>query len=163
MNIKDFLKWRPIDIPAVPNVVYKNKGWVSYEKFFGTRRGKIVMPYSDAVRAVREAGINTRNKFHSWKRPPTMPSGSHAVQRVPRLEHVSRKDGTDQLKELATYSDALTSSTGAIHSNLHLSRKFFRLEIIVFAASFTRFFLSCSAFKHRSFWCDLYANCSQPL
>ena len=71
-NWKEWREWRktdarPDDIPASPDGVYKDSGWVSLGDWLGTknRRGGW-MPFEEARAFVRLLGLKTRKEWNKW-------------------------------------------------------------------------------------------------
>ena len=64
---------KELGLPANPNVIYKDKGWIDWPDFFG--RSKISYPtYEDAQRIVQENGINSKNEYMSSYKELGLPS-----------------------------------------------------------------------------------------
>jgi len=78
-----FMVWkRPDGMPSNPDSTYRNKGWTSWGAFLGTGRRtrttwKTRVPYEEAVRLAREAGIRSAEAFRAWDRPWGVPCGPH--------------------------------------------------------------------------------------
>ena len=78
---------RPLTIPAVPEKIYKDTGWIDLGDWLGTgntgRQKKLWMPYADAKRYVQASGITTQADYNEWrksgKRPETIPSSPQTI------------------------------------------------------------------------------------
>lgn len=72
-------KDRPIDVPANPNSVYKNKGWVGWGSFLGTgvvaKHKHQFLPFEDAREFSRKLGLKSIGEWRQYaksdKRPKT--------------------------------------------------------------------------------------------
>ena len=85
LGIKTFKKWveycrdgdRPSNIPASPNIVYKNKGWINWYKWLNVS-GQKFLPYKEAEAFVRQLGFKNCRDWHKYcslgKRPSDVPS-----------------------------------------------------------------------------------------
>ena len=83
---KEWQEWsmsgeRPLDIPATPDRVYKNKGWKSYGDFLGFNPGNVAKewrPFEEARDFVRSLGLKSQKEWQEWsngnERPPDIPS-----------------------------------------------------------------------------------------
>jgi hypothetical protein len=64
-------KERPLDIPAHPDRVYKDKGWSNFQDWLG------VLSYEKATELILNSGIRTIEEFEVWaasdKRPRNFP------------------------------------------------------------------------------------------
>jgi hypothetical protein len=96
LGLKNASEWRkycnlgnkPDDIPSNPDKTYKNKGWISYGDFLGTRnismmlKSKDFLPFKDARTEARKIakkyGIKTRDdwirRYREGKIPQHLPS-----------------------------------------------------------------------------------------
>jgi hypothetical protein len=78
---------RPIDIPAKPRTVYKNKGWVSMGDWLGTGRiasfNIIYRPFQEAREFARSLGLKNGQEWRKWARsaecPDDIPIMPHSV------------------------------------------------------------------------------------
>ena len=80
----------PKDIPSNPDLVYKNKGWVSWPHWLGTStsaRGKF-RPFKPARNFVRKLGLKGQSEWHKYcagelpekgRLPRDIPSNPHRV------------------------------------------------------------------------------------
>jgi len=63
------LKKRPKDIPSAPNVMYKDKGWISWSDWFGTNnidyRIRIFRPFKDAREYARSLHLKSCKEWAS--------------------------------------------------------------------------------------------------
>jgi hypothetical protein len=75
-----FCNWtnRPKNIPACPNTVYNNdwKGWPSFLRNETGER----LPYSEAKKIARIAGIKTQKEFISWRKARPVGFPSHPAE-----------------------------------------------------------------------------------
>ena len=86
---REYQRWkdRPENVPAHPEVSYKNRGWQSWGDFLGTGSvvgsnaisytGRQYLSYEEARTFVRAAEITTEAAFHPWfkkEHPAGMPS-----------------------------------------------------------------------------------------
>jgi len=77
-------KTRPVGVPSNPNIAYAGKGWESWGAFLGTgyRQGRPpedFLPYAEAARLTREAGIASMDAYHAWKKPGGVPARPERV------------------------------------------------------------------------------------
>jgi len=76
---------RPYNIPSAPNVIYKDKGWISWPDWFGTRPGfdGVFLPFEEARAFVRTLCLKTTiewNKYcKSGKKPHNIPNNPRGV------------------------------------------------------------------------------------
>ena len=76
---------RPDDVPFAPNIVYKNKGWISWSDWLGTGRQRQIDfdSYVNVKKFVRGLGIKTRfdwlNYCKSGKKPKDIPNWPDSV------------------------------------------------------------------------------------
>ena len=68
----EFWAWKlkPEGMPSTPYVIYKDKGWESWQEFFGTGVPFVALPYRDSQKLVQKAGIKTATEFYAWKPKP---------------------------------------------------------------------------------------------
>ena len=68
----EFWAWKlkPEGMPSTPYVIYKDKGWESWQEFFGTGVPFVALPYRDSQKLVQKAGIKTVTEFYAWKPKP---------------------------------------------------------------------------------------------
>ena len=91
-NRDEYWEWlksgrRPLTIPAVPEKIYRDTGWVDLGDWLGTgnkgQQKKLWMPYEDAKRYVQASGIKSQAEYFEWRksgqRPETIPSSPSAV------------------------------------------------------------------------------------
>ena len=92
LRLKSKIEWdnwvksgnRPNNIPANPYGFYKDKGWISWADFLGTRiRSKVeFMTFEEAREKVRALGLKNYNEWYSWSknyRPHNIPSNPHNI------------------------------------------------------------------------------------
>ena len=69
---------RPDDIPAAPNSVYKNRGWVNWGDWLGTGRiasqKMIYRPFDEARAFVRKIGLGNLAAWKSWSKSGERPN-----------------------------------------------------------------------------------------
>lgn len=78
---------RPANIPAHPNVIYKNKDWKGYGDWLGSgnlfKRKKIFLPFKEAKKFVQIQGIKRvadwRKYCESGEKPDNIPSNPNQV------------------------------------------------------------------------------------
>jgi superfamily II DNA or RNA helicase len=85
----DWRKWaqsasRPRDIPAYPEAVYKNKGWISWGDWLGTRNRKgEFRSYKEAHEFVLSLGLQNQGQWRKWikseERPYDIPTTPERV------------------------------------------------------------------------------------
>jgi hypothetical protein len=82
---EDFQAWedRPGDIPAAPNRIYKDSGWVSWGDFLGTgaiaSRRKKFRPFDEAKAYMKPLEFSQED-FRAWEdRPDDIPASPHDV------------------------------------------------------------------------------------
>lgn len=77
LNLKSGAAWRkwvmsakmPFDIPSNPNVIYKNKGWISMGDWLGSGRiAAQLMKYRDFIDAKKYANSLNLKNFSEWKK-----------------------------------------------------------------------------------------------
>jgi superfamily II DNA/RNA helicase len=86
LNIKNNKEWgrlknKPEGIPSAPQKFYKNKGWINWSDFLGTRRPHYakLISYEEAKKLISELNINIKNErewqsyFKENRRPPGVP------------------------------------------------------------------------------------------
>ena len=94
-NISSKTKWekfkksglRPDNIPAAPDRVYKNNGWINWGDFFGTSRiadqNKVYQSYQHAKVFVQQLNIKTANEWRKYcksnKKPIDIPNTPYLV------------------------------------------------------------------------------------
>ena len=95
LDLNNFVEWRqfctsekmPIDVPSNPNKLYKDKGWISWGHWLGTKN---ISPQKRTFKPFKRARIFARSlKLHSqsaWKlysksgsRPEDIPAAPHKV------------------------------------------------------------------------------------
>jgi hypothetical protein len=68
---------RPKNIPANPDIKYRNKGWISWTDFLGTNYHKYDS-FIDARKYTHSLGLSTKNEWYDYwkskKRPANIPS-----------------------------------------------------------------------------------------
>ena len=77
---------RPSDIPSDPDLVYKDKGWLSWADFLGFNKGNVARewrPFGEARDFVRSIGLKSQKEWQEWskagERPPDIPSNPDQV------------------------------------------------------------------------------------
>lgn len=76
----EYRQWkRPLGVPSAPERTYIGKGWLGWSAFLGTvntnrfpTRGFV--PYGEALKITREAGIKSSPAYFAWDRPSLLPS-----------------------------------------------------------------------------------------
>lgn len=67
---RQFQSWeRPAGIPSQPSQTYKGRGWKNWPEFLAngiTPKIAKVVPFDEACRIVRDAGVKTASQFHAW-------------------------------------------------------------------------------------------------
>lgn len=88
LNLMNFKEWnaysksgkRPWNIPASPNVIYKNKGWVSWYVWLGTSV-KTYLSYDEAKAFIHTLKLKSFKDWEKYnkicKRPCIIPSHPH--------------------------------------------------------------------------------------
>lgn len=84
-------KNKPIDIPANPNVVYKNKGWISWGDFICTNRiadqKKKYLTFNDVKNFVRGMGFKTQKEWKDFAKTSNKPENiPYKVERTYKSE-----------------------------------------------------------------------------
>jgi hypothetical protein len=65
---------RPLDIPAYPEAVYKNKGWTVWADWLGTRvRRKQHRPFHEAREFVHSLGFMSQSDWRKWVKSESFP------------------------------------------------------------------------------------------
>jgi hypothetical protein len=81
---------RPADIPAVPWVAYKEKGWVSLGDWLGNGniayKKLVFRPFEEARTFVRSLGLKSFYEWEAWRKSPNRPTD------VPAAPHRKYKD-----------------------------------------------------------------------
>jgi hypothetical protein len=69
---------RPADIPALPQVTYKNVGWAGYGDFLGTGKQAnhqvVLLPFKQARAFVRRLKLKDAKQWNTWARSRERPS-----------------------------------------------------------------------------------------
>ena len=68
---------RPPDIPATPDQVYKDEGWLSWGDFLGFNEGYVPgewRPFEEARDYVRSLGLRSQKKWKEWRKNEEMPN-----------------------------------------------------------------------------------------
>lgn len=73
---------RPVNIPVVPNTVYKNRGWESWGKWLGTGtiapQNMVFLPFEEAKEFIRKLNLKSvdawREYVNSGKKPANIPA-----------------------------------------------------------------------------------------
>ncbi len=81
-NIHCSSKKNPSNIPSTPNLIYKNKGWVSWGDFFGTNRiadqYKIFISYDECKKIIKKLNLKSYSDWKKYcksgKRPSNIPA-----------------------------------------------------------------------------------------
>jgi len=71
-SCREYFSWkeRPDNIPARPDIIYKNE-WKGMGEYLGTD----FLSYKEAQKIVQKAGIKTQKEYHNWKeRPSNIPA-----------------------------------------------------------------------------------------
>src|SRR6266516_5688 len=82
-NRSEWDKWaksdsRPVDIPRVPDHVYRSQGWVNWGDWLGT--GRIAnqnisyRPFQEAREFVRGLGLQNQSKWQEWSKTEARPN-----------------------------------------------------------------------------------------
>ncbi len=92
-KLKNYAEWiifrkksKPDNIPGNPNITYKNKGWVGWQEFLGTKnkanRDKVFINYNEARKFVRQLGLKNLRDWKQWynnNKPVNIPSNPNVV------------------------------------------------------------------------------------
>ena len=83
---EEYLKWQKShkNMPSIPLVFYRNKGWVSWEKFLGTEQtiSSSFVSYEEAQKRVQNQGITSARQYKEWqKSQKDMPSNPNETYR----------------------------------------------------------------------------------
>ncbi len=95
LNLKSMVEWRtwkeaknkPDDIPANPDLVYKNQGWANWGDWLGTGRvanqNKVYRPFAEARLFVHGLGLKDWGAWRTWvkskERPDDIPTNPNIV------------------------------------------------------------------------------------
>jgi hypothetical protein len=76
-------KDRPLDMPVLPHLTYRDCGWTDFYDFFGYKRGERFLPFNQARDFVKSLGFEKTNKWAQYcasgKRPKNIPFDPKAV------------------------------------------------------------------------------------
>jgi hypothetical protein len=76
-------KDRPLDMPVLPYLTYKDCGWTNYPDFLGYKPGRRFLPFEQAREFIRSLGFKTTAEWwqyrFSGKRPKNIPSSPKLV------------------------------------------------------------------------------------
>lgn len=92
-KLKNYAEWiifrkksKPDNIPGNPNITYKNKGWVGWQEFLGTKnkanKDRVFINYNEARKFVRQLGLKNLRDWKQWYRnnkPVNIPSNPNVV------------------------------------------------------------------------------------
>ncbi len=126
LNLSNSAEWRqyvktdkkPFDIPANPNQVYKNKGWVSMGDWLGTNNvaNHLInyLPFKEARDFVHSLGFKTENEWLQFTKTEQMPKNipAYGKQTYKDKGYLSMSDwlGTgktaNHLREYLSFSEA---------------------------------------------------------
>jgi hypothetical protein len=86
---EDWINWakteaRPTNIPAAPQNIYKDDGWVDYSDWLGSTRVRgNMLPFKEARTYARALNLRSRNQWNQWavsrKRPLRIPTHPEAT------------------------------------------------------------------------------------
>ena len=76
-NVKEWIKWaktkeRPKNVPSSPNIKYKNKGWISWSDFLGSKnksnnkKHNEMMSFEEAKEFVKKLGIKSISEWEDY-------------------------------------------------------------------------------------------------
>jgi hypothetical protein len=86
LGLKSELEWRelcsskdrPLDMPVLPCLTYKEYGWTNYADFLGYKPREKFLPFEQARKFVRSLGFNKTTEWKQYlasgKRPQNIPS-----------------------------------------------------------------------------------------
>jgi hypothetical protein len=76
-------KDRPLDMPVLPHLTYKEYGWTNFADFLGYKPGHIFLPFNQAREFVRSLGLKKTKEWEKYcasgKRPKNVPSDPRVV------------------------------------------------------------------------------------
>ena len=122
MNISSAKEWRkfvqtgnkPKNIPTAPYKTYKNKGWIDWRDWLGTKNisGKELslqfLPYEDAIKFVKKFNLDTGSDWKKFIQVNNIPDN---IPRAPHFVYKNQWEGWQKFlggsyREYSSYDDA---------------------------------------------------------
>ena len=91
LSLKSEVEWRklcgskdrPLDMPVLPHLTYKEYGWTNYADFLGYKPREKFLPFNQARKFVRNLGLKKTKEWEQYrasgKRPNNIPSNPRVI------------------------------------------------------------------------------------